>query len=388
MKNKRSITLGLISILLLVSLVMILSCSKHKEEPTKDILPTRDKVKARAVENVTVDKAIQDALNRLNIPIENCKRIKKEDAIYYYIPVNPDSVDLDFADMIVSGKIGMTDTRKVNDITINEVQAVREYYDPVHNQSYVIKIYLTKKGTPIVTTENTIRPKKALLAIVVDDFGQIGGRLLTSWVEMPKEITFAILPHLKNSRLTMQKAASAGHEILVHIPMEPINYPKENPGNNPILVSLDDTTIQTRIASYFKELNYAVGGNNHMGSRASLDDRVMKAVMKSMHELGVFYLDSKTIAGSLALKNAQKAGVPSVQRDLFLDAPTSSDAIITQRLADLKNLQKYKKAIVVITHCHDQGRLTRLQQFISKAEDMGFVLVPVSKLTRSSLPLS
>jgi polysaccharide deacetylase 2 family uncharacterized protein YibQ len=88
-----------------------------------------------------------------------------------------------------------------------------------------VKLYYKK---PV----SVLRKSPKYMAIVVDDFGAIGGELLQGFLNLPVEIDFAILPGLSYSEETMNRAYEQGRETLVHLPMEPLDYPLQNPGKD------------------------------------------------------------------------------------------------------------------------------------------------------------
>ena len=184
----------------------------------------------------------------------------------------------------------------------------------------------------------------------------------------------------------MDRATAMGREVMLHIPMEPVNYPRVNPGNNPILVEQSDREISRIIEGYMRHLPKVSGANNHMGSLATADERVMAAVLTGLAKHNLFFVDSKTTQYSVAVDIAQILNVPVAQRDLFLDDPESSERIIRERLRQLEALKGQKNQVVAITHCFDKQRLEMLNLFIEEAQKIGFEIVPVSQLFVSELP--
>ena len=162
------------------------------------------------------------------------------------------------------------------------------------------------------------------LAVIVDDFGGYEGELLANFCKADSRIAFAVLPNLPKATSVMDAAVVSGHEVLVHLPMEPLSYPKNSPGDNAIMVDLSDGEIKKRVKSYLKILPKAVGANNHMGSRATQDQRVMNAVLDELKDAKLFFVDSRTIGSSKAYKIAKEKLIPAAKRDMFLDVPASS----------------------------------------------------------------
>lgn len=162
------------------------------------------------------------------------------------------------------------------------------------------------------------------LAIVIDDVGNDLDSL-RRFLDLPGPITFAVLPQRRHSEEAAGLIAEAGHETIMHLPMEPIG--EQNPGEGAIYVSLPAAEIEATIEANLQTVPGAVGVNNHMGSRATADPSVMDAVLKSIHRRGLFFLDSRTSAETVGAVTAIKLGVPHAERTVFLDNDPDPDEI-------------------------------------------------------------
>ena len=119
---------------------------------------------------------------------------------------------------------------------------------------------------------------------------------------------------------------------MLHLPMQPISALDPGPGK--IMVSMNDETIEAQTARDIDAIPYAEGANNHEGSRATSDPRVMAAVMRVFKRRGLFFIDSRTIATTVAQRTAQEYGVPNAARNVFLDDRNTVPAVEAQlRLA-------------------------------------------------------
>ncbi len=223
------------------------------------------------------------------------------------------------------------------------------------------------------------------VAIVIDDFGQIGGTLLQGFAELDRNITFAVMPGFPNSGKSAQLANVYGHEVIIHLPMQ-----AEGNGNgygkNFIRTSHDAETIRQIVSDAMAELPQAVGANNHMGSKATADLEVMKAVIGALHDKGLFFLDSRTTNQSRAGNAARELGADFASRDMFLDVPDVTNATLD---AKLKELQKYRgrvEPVIIITHCHNQTKLDALRSFVEELKSLNIQLIPVSEAMRTMSP--
>jgi hypothetical protein len=182
----------------------------------------------------------------------------------------------------------------------------------------------------------------------------------------------------------MQKAISSGREVIVHIPMasESSNI---NPGANAITQNLSEREIYERVRGYFSEITFAKGANQHMGSLISQNKQLLRASFRYLAENDYFFIDSRTTPNTVAREVASEMGISFEERNLFLDSPTSSDEVLRERLMDLQKVLETTGRALVITHCHDRGRLERLRIFIIEARKMGFEIVPASKYVRQDI---
>lgn len=159
-------------------------------------------------------------------------------------------------------------------------------------------------------------PGTAQVAIIIDDCGQ--------WIDteqaligLPIPITLSVLPHVRYTERIAREAADAGKGVMLHLPMEPLSHVYPGPGEIKDAMTDDEVTKQT--ADDLAQVPLAKGANNHEGSEASADGRVMKDVIAVIKAHDLFFVDSRTNAKSVAQEVAQDDGVPSAKRDVFLD---------------------------------------------------------------------
>jgi len=331
-----------------------------------------------SVENIS--DAIVEVARQIGVNTDLISTKIRKDGIYFYLPINRENVDLYFANMILTGKLeAMNATILSGESSSNNNYQILKVFEPIEKENYIIKIYYAKPGV--------YKKDKPELAIVVDDFGLIHGKLLSQWFDdVPLSVTFAIMPDLPYSVETMNKGVANGRDTIIHMPMEPISYPRNNPGKNAIYVDLSDKEIRKRLNGYIQQLPLCIGANNHMGSLATADKTVMKSVLETLKEHNLFFLDSWTTASSIGFSMAQQMSLPTIRRHIFLDDPDVTDKTLQKRLARLKKLQSKQKQVVVITHCSNRARIDNLLKFISAAEKMGFELVSVSDMFKNKLP--
>jgi polysaccharide deacetylase 2 family uncharacterized protein YibQ len=234
----------------------------------------------------------------------------------------------------------------------------------------------------ILERDARIERETGQIAIVLDDFGYASKSewLFERFCALPYPLTLAILPNEGRVRSLIERARTGGHEVLVHLPMEPDDYPDKDPGVNAVLVDQEEKTIRLLVRNAIRRVPGAIGVNNHMGSRATADARVMEQVLKEIHRQGMFFLDSRTSSASVAYTVAQRMDVPALSRDLFID-PVDDAASVEKRLWELATLAARNGRAVGIGHDREQTLLA-LEAVLPRLEARGFQLVPVSELIR------
>lgn len=223
-----------------------------------------------------------------------------------------------------------------------------------------------------------VRPK-ARIAIVVDDLGR-DLHMLRRLLAIDLDLTMAVMPEEPHTRQSAEMAHRAGREVLVHMPMEPESYPRNNPGPGALLLGQDRLEIERRVTRMFEKVPHAVGGNNHMGSRFTQYAEGLQAVFEVMKKNGLFFVDSRTSPGSVAFIEARRAKIPAVSRDIFLDNRQDVDAIARQ-LREAVKMARSRGKVVAICHPYAQT-VEALQQEADFLRQQDVEVIPVSHLLR------
>ncbi len=152
----------------------------------------------------------------------------------------------------------------------------------------------------------------------MDDLGQ-NTEPLKWFIENNFPITLSFLPNLPYTKKMSEELHKFGYEIIIHIPMEPEDYPQINPGKGAIFLSMKKSEIKEKIIEFKKEIPFAIGANNHMGSKFTSDLNKMIELMEILKEENLFFLDSKTTAETKGFEAAKATQVLYLERDVFLD---------------------------------------------------------------------
>jgi hypothetical protein len=351
-----------------------LTAQKQKVE---DKLKKSPHDKAPEAETET-EKGILSAISKLHIASSDIKRRQKDKEITLSVPIDPSVSDLTFANMIIKGEVEQQKGEFVSGVVKGSRQ-VLTFLDKDSGNKFLVELYY-KRG------ETAAKSPSRAITIIIDDFGNTKGELLTGFAKTDPAVCFAILPQTPYAVDAMKIATQYGHESIIHVPMEPINYPRENPGDHAIFIQLSEGEISRRMERFINQLPDAIGVNNHMGSLATADEPTMQVVMQSLKKHNLIFVDSRTTANSVAFKTAQKHMVPTFRRDIFLDEPDLSDATLDKKIAECLSLSQSRSYIVAIMHCHTASHLNYLNRFIARAEQHGFELVPLSRLGAYKLP--
>jgi polysaccharide deacetylase 2 family uncharacterized protein YibQ len=226
----------------------------------------------------------------------------------------------------------------------------------------------------------TFEPGRPRIAIVLDDLGP-GRAAARRTIALPGPLTLAFLPYAEGLEALTAEARAAGHELLVHLPMEPLDLAHNNPGPNALMTALDAAEIERRLDWALARFEGYVGLNNHMGSAFSTHTPGLAVVMEQLHQRGLLFLDSRTVGGSLAEAMALGAGVPALGRDVFLDNDAEEPAAIWAQLRLVERIARERGQAVAIGHPHP-ATLEALAAWLPELEAAGFALVPVSALVR------
>jgi hypothetical protein len=246
----------------------------------------------------------------------------------------------------------------------------------IHTQE-IEKIKKVEEEKKIDKKETSIGLRK--IAIVIDDFGYRNDDVSDGFLKINANLTYAIIPGHNYSTSFGEKAANAGYEVIVHMPME--NTGKTYGEEKFVLMTdMDSETIKRRINNAFFQIPTAIGMNNHQGSKASADQHVMSNVAKVIKEKGLFFLDSRTTVETVIVTTMEVFGVPTAKRNIFLDNEDSELEIRTQLEKLVKKAERDGSSIG-IGHAK-RKTLSVLKAEIPKLQKRGFKFVFVSEMVR------
>ncbi len=184
------------------------------------------------------------------------------------------------------------------------------------------------------------------IAVVIDDFGN-GMKGTEQMLNLPIKFTVAVMPFLRTTKKDAEAAHRLGHDVIVHLPMEPVRGQRNWLGPGAITTDLTDGEIRKRVEAAIADVPHAIGMNNHMGSKATADKRVMRVVLQVCKEKGLIFLDSRTSYRTVVPAVAKELGVETLHNDVFLDDVYTRHHVLKQIAEAKKVLDKNKKCIVI-----------------------------------------
>ncbi|WP_303720359.1 divergent polysaccharide deacetylase family protein [Malonomonas rubra] len=227
---------------------------------------------------------------------------------------------------------------------------------------------------PIEVTSS--RPR---IAIVMDDMGR-SLKTFRALLDLDLMVTPAIIPETHSATEAALLFQKAGREYLIHMPMQPINYPSINPGKNALLLGQTETETRRLVRHYMDRVPGAVGGNNHMGSGFTQNRAAMRIVLDELQQAALFFIDSKTIGNSVAYDEARRMKVPTASRNIFLDNEENI-AYIRKQIRKMVRMSDERGELVAICHPYSETlEALRLELPWLRQQQVDFV--PASTLVK------
>lgn len=233
---------------------------------------------------------------------------------------------------------------------------------------------LARKDIPKSIPPPAPAKKLPLVAIIIDDLGY-DKKIAKKFAQLDIALIFSILPHSPFQQQIAQLAQSRGLEIMMHMPMEPVEYPEVDPGPGTLLTSMSPDELIGQLSQNLDTLPGVKGVNNHMGSRLTMESIQMYQIFTVLKQRKLFFIDSRTTADSLGEPSARLFQVPFAQRDVFIDHYLKPD-FIRHQVRELIRIGKKNGEAVGIMHPHSTT-LHILQEMLPELQSQ-VRLVPAS----------
>ncbi len=244
-----------------------------------------------------------------------------------------------------------------------------------NRQLFTLKV--AQREQTIIQIQLKVVPRLLRAVIVIDDMGrdlEAAHKLLA----LNYPLTFSVLPYLQYTRETAQEAHRRGREVMLHLPMEPEASAHASPGEGALLVGMNEADVQKIVTDDLATVPYVMGVNNHMGSRATQDPALMADLMKILADHRLYFIDSRTTGSSAALAAAERRGLPSFYRSVFLDNTESVEYTLGQ-LREFQRKVEEEGVALAIGHPHPTT-IAALAKFLPEMDRVDIEIVPPSQI--------
>jgi polysaccharide deacetylase 2 family uncharacterized protein YibQ len=214
------------------------------------------------------------------------------------------------------------------------------------------------------------------IAIIIDDVGY-DRDMVEKFLGLDAVFTFSVLPHNPFQRSIAMAAQTKGIDIMLHLPMEPNEYPAINPGPGALMTSMSPDELISQLIRNLDAVPMIKGVNNHMGSKMTAVSTQMYQIFSILKKRDLFFIDSRTTVDTLCKPSARLFKVPFAQRDVFIDHIQEPDFIRNQ-LDLLLQIAKHRGEAIGIAHPHDIT-YSILREALPKLKEHS-ILVPASEV--------
>lgn len=276
------------------------------------------------------------------------------DKLYVAAPKASSSLLEDVKNFILGSSSGSLRDSAANNTAVKETKSASS--QPLTNQKHPAQV-------------------KGRLAIVIDDCGS-DMTTLNKLNNLPIPLTYAVMPNKPHTTESAQSGYQAGRKIFVHLPMQPLHVAS----SESVYISSDmsDSKVKSTANELLDQVPHAIGMNNHQGSMATADSRIMKEVMAVMKKRKMVYLDSRTNSTSVGEQTAAAMGVATSRNNLFIDNDADV-AAIKKRIRQGGDIAKNNGSAIIIGHCRPKTAQA-LSEMIDELVQEGIDIVFVTEL--------
>jgi len=220
------------------------------------------------------------------------------------------------------------------------------------------------------------------IAIIIGSVGISASGTADAFAKLPAPVTFAVAPYGTDLDKMAEHARADNHEVLLQVPMEPFDYPDNDPGPQTLLTSLSADQNVDRLQWLMSRFTGYVGITSAMGARFTASELALAPVLRETAKRGLIYVDDGGSQRSVAGQIAGSQNLPFAKTDLVLDAvPTPVE--IDRALARLELLARDNGAAVGLATAQP-ATIARIAEWAKKVEGRGFVLVPITMVANKA----
>jgi len=219
-------------------------------------------------------------------------------------------------------------------------------------QRPTFEIYPSKDVPPVKkpVKSPTLDKQLPLVAIIIDDLGY-DKKIALKLSELNAMLTFSILPYSPFQKSIARLSREKGFGIMLHLPMEPLEYPNIDPGPGTLLTSMTPDQLTSQLEKDLDAVPYIRGVNNHMGSKMTAESSQMYQIFSILKKRGLYFVDSRTTSETLCKPSARLFQIPFAQRDIFLDHRVEVE-FIRKQLKELVRIAQRNGYAIGIGHPH------------------------------------
>ena len=245
-------------------------------------------------------------------------------------------------------------------------------------------------AAPTRPSELSARPPKAIpgkpdaprIAIVVGGLGVGSAATSDALGKLPGPVTLAFTPYGGGLDQFAARARNEGHELLLQVPMEPFDYPDNDPGPQTLLTSLDAAQNSNRLQWLLGRFQGYVGVANFMGARFTASENSLAPILREIGKRGLIYLDDGSSQRSVASQIAGANNLAFAKADLVIDAvPTPGD--VDRALARLESMARERGFAVGVASALPVS-IERIAKWAKAAESHGLLLVPITAVANKA----
>lgn len=216
------------------------------------------------------------------------------------------------------------------------------------------------------------------IAIVVSGLGISQTGTMRAVRDLPEEVTLAFAANGNSLSRWVPEARRGGHEVLLQVPMEPFDYPDNNPGPGTLLTGKGGNANLTSLHQAMARMNSYTGIMNYLGGKFLSTPQALQPVMNDIAGRGLMFLDDGSTAQTLSGKVADTLSMPHAFADLTLDTDVNQEAIL-RKLDDLERIAQRNGSAIGVASGFDES-ISAIQKWATEAGGRGIEIVGVSAL--------
>ncbi len=375
-RTKKKPKLGSISLLFVVLIALGIAAVRYVRTPAGEALLLdagfggRYESVQKNLDRRIVRALILAGIERKNITVETEKARDGRPPLAIVRATVPNDISLIEVNSLITGSVAKGGGRVHS---CSESGGGRIVEMEIGTRRHRTHTCIIKKRRATKEREKSAEP---VIALIVDDFGYFYNSLVREFLTLDIPLTLTVIPGLSHTKRICEAAVNAGKEILCHLPMEPEKGGGDG-GEIPLIrVAMKKNEIRDTVEQALERTPGVIGMNNHMGSRATADRRVMEVILGVCKRHGLFFIDSMTTQRSVVGETAERVGVPSLSNDLFIDN-TGEDR--KENMRKIISISRRKGYAVGIMHVK-RSTLEDLKWMIGEAERAGVKFVNVSDM--------